>query len=449
MPVFEELAVPYGTHRLLGMQIYPGLPPYTDTSGRAKIRIGKDCQPLTGTIRSRIIVEMGESDFTAERISGNPLSHISPNAMEQLRDVARREHAPEELLQLTDIDLIVTLGLVKNGRLTRAGLFLTGKESSIKKHLQGYVFTYLRMQSDRDYTDRIDGRNAIPIAINRVLDRIMAANPITTVQQGMFHFEYRIYPEIALREAIMNAFCHADYRIAGPILVKQYQDKLEIGNPGGFIGGISPQNILHHGPVSRNPHMVEALTRLRLVNRSNLGIHRMYHAMLVEGKEPPLIAELDQAVSVTFLAGEHSADFRAFVTSESKKGNILTVDQLLILQYLLRYPEIETVTAARICQRQELEAREILNKMETELNYIERGGTGRGTYWKLNADLYRRLTATGRSDRASRIDWEVAKTRILSILKQRLETDQPGLFNAEIRKITLFNRNQVFASCGN
>jgi len=50
-PVFEEMAVHHGTRRLIVMQIFPGLPPYTDTSGKGKIRIGKDCQPLTGSMR--------------------------------------------------------------------------------------------------------------------------------------------------------------------------------------------------------------------------------------------------------------------------------------------------------------------------------------------------------------------------------------------------------------
>jgi len=36
-PVFQELMVPEGTGRLIVMQVYPGLPPYTDTSGRGKI----------------------------------------------------------------------------------------------------------------------------------------------------------------------------------------------------------------------------------------------------------------------------------------------------------------------------------------------------------------------------------------------------------------------------
>jgi ATP-dependent DNA helicase RecG len=41
-PVFHEIFVPEGTGRLLLMHVYPGLPPYTDTSGQGTIRIGKD-----------------------------------------------------------------------------------------------------------------------------------------------------------------------------------------------------------------------------------------------------------------------------------------------------------------------------------------------------------------------------------------------------------------------
>ena len=72
------------------------------------------------------------------------------------------------------------------------------------------------------------------------LERIGADNPITTVKQGLFHFEYRAYPEIALREVLMNAFCHTDLRAGGPIIVKHYPTKIVIGNPGGFIAGITP-----------------------------------------------------------------------------------------------------------------------------------------------------------------------------------------------------------------
>jgi len=442
-PQFEELDVPEGTGRLLVMYVFPGLPPYTTTSGEGKIRIGKDCQPLTGTMRRRVMVETGETDFTAIEVPGDPTSHLSASAMEQLREVAWQSRAPEELLQMDDLDLLDSLSLLRNGHLTRAGLLLAGKKETIQEHFTGYVWTHLRMKGDVDYSDRMDGRDALPIVLARLIDRIMADNPLTTVVYGPFHFEYRTYPEIALRECLMNAFCHADYRIKGPILVKQYPHKLEISNPGGFIGGITPQNILHHQPVSRNPHLVNALASLHLVNRSNLGIPRIFRYMLIEGKEPPIIEEQGEAVRITLLSGELSAPFRAFVEEETKRGMGISIDHLLILQHLLRHPELDTAEAARICQRSEAQVHEILSEMELKWNYLERGGTGRGTYWILRSDLHHQLSAPGHPERDRRIDWEAAKTRMLSVLKQRSDHEEPGISNSEIRRITHLNRYQV------
>ena len=442
-PVFQELIVPEGTGRLIVMQVYPGLPPYTDTQGRGKIRVGKDCQPLTGTLRRGIMVETGETDFTAISVSDPVESLISAAAMERLREAARRENAPEDLLNKTDLDLLTALDLLRNGQLLRAGIFLAGTKDAIRKYFPGYIWTYLRMETDIHYSNRADGYDALPVALERILDWVMTNNPITTVPQGLFHFEIRTYPEIALREALLNAFAHADYRIAGPIMVKQFQDRLEISNPGGLPGGITPDNILRHEPIARNPALIDALTRLRLVNRSNLGIRRMYHALLIEGKEPPIIIDEGEAVRVIFQASNLSVPFRMFVAEEADRGRILTVEHLLILQHLFRHPEIDTIVAAQITQQSEQSAREILSEMELKFGYIERGGTGRGTYWILRHDLHRRLSLPGHPERDRRIDWEAAKTRVLSILKQRAERGEPGLSNAEIRQITHFDRAQV------
>ena len=121
-------------------------------------------------------------------------------------------------------------------------------------------------------------------------------NLIATLPQRIFHYEYRTYPEVALREALMNAFCHANFRLGGPYIVRQHPSKLESSNPGGLVGGVTPENILHHPPMARNPLLVDALTRLRLVNRLNLGMSCMYSALLVKGKEPPIIEDAGEAV---------------------------------------------------------------------------------------------------------------------------------------------------------
>ena len=389
------------------------------------------------------MVETGESDPTSQEIPGNPETHISASAMEQLREAARQERAPEDLLQMDDLQLLSNLGVLHNGHLTRAGLLIGGKDESIREHVPGYVWTYLQMDSETSYINRLDGHQSIPIALARLTDKIMANNQLTTVEYGVFHFEYRTYPEIALREALMNAFCHADYRMSGPLLIKHYPQKLEISNPGGLIGGISPQNILHHPPVPRNPHLVDALIRLRLVNRGNLGIPRMFKYMLLEGKEPPIIEDEGDTVKITFYAGDLSVPFRSFVAEEGKKGFGLTVDNLLILQYLLRHTELDTQGAMRICQRNEVEAREILSKMEKDLGYLQRGGTGRGTYWVLHPEVHRKLSAIYKSKSSQRIEWDVAKISVLNILKKRCNDKENGLTNSEIRQRTRMDRNQV------
>ncbi len=442
MPVFEELRVPEGTGRLLIMQIHPGLPPYTDTRGRGTIRIGKDCQPLTGTLRRKIAVDTGETDFTAEVAAPIDSDLLSPVAMESLRRLAASERAPEDLLRLNDIDLLAALGVIRNKQFTRAALLLGGNEEALRRYIPGYGYTFLQMKSDIEYGIREDRVSPIPLSVQRLEELLIPFNPITTLELGMFHFEYRTWPEIAVREALMNAFCHADLRIAGPVMTKVFPDRLEISNNGGFIAGITPNNILHHQPASRNPHLVEALTRLRLVNRSNLGVSRMFSALLMEGKEPPIIREIGDSVSITLLRRELSPAFRLFVAEENRAGRDLGLDTLLILQYLLQHSELETVTAIALCQRSEAQIRERLASME-KTGYIEHGGTGRGAYWTLHPDLYRRLSVTGHPERDRRIDWEAAKTRILSILMERAKRGEAGLNNQEIRQITHYDRFQV------
>jgi ATP-dependent DNA helicase RecG len=442
MPVFEEMSVPEGTGRLLLMHIYSGLPPYTDTSGRGTVRIGKDCQPLTGTLRRKISVETGETDFTAETVALADTSLLSPVAMETLRNLARNERAPDDLLRLSDLDLLSTLGVIRDKHFTRAALLLGGTEEALRRFIPGHNWTFLQMKSDTEYGVREDRVNALPVSVQRIEELLVPFNPITTVEQGLFHFEYHTWPEVAVREALMNAFCHIDLRIAGPVMVKLYADRLEISNNGGFIAGISENNILHHQPAARNPLLVEALTRLRLVNRSNLGINRMFSAMLMEGKEPPVIREIGDSVTLIFMKRELNAAFRLFVAEESRHGRNLGVDNLLILQHLLKHPEIETITAASLCQRSEPQMRECLVNME-QLGYIERGGSGRSTYWSIYSGLYNQLAQDGNSEKRRRIDWEAAKTRVLSILIERAKRGEPGISNEELRRITHFDRNQV------
>ncbi len=442
-PDFEVLNVPEGTGRLLIMQILSGIPPYTDTQGKGKIRRGKDCVPLTGTIRGNISIETGEADFTAETVARVDPKYLSSIALEVLRDQARKELAPSDLLNLTDIDLLTTLGLIRRNKLTRAAILLVGNEEAIMQFAPGNNWTFLQMVSDTKYINKEDRVSALPIYIQRIEELLVPFNPITTYEEGLYHFEYRTWPETALREALMNSYSHTDLRIAGPILVKLYPDRLEISNNGGFIGGITPNNILHHQPASRNPLLIEALTKLRLVNRSNLGISRMFTSLLIEGKEPPFIEDKGDSILVTFAKSTLNSSFRTFVAEEYKNNRNLDVDELLILKYLLRHPEIDPLSASNLCHMSVNRIREKLLVMENK-RYIFHGGVGRDTYWFMNPELYARFSKNATDITHRHYDWDTAKKTVIKILSDRTKYSDAGLSNQEIRQFIHFNRNQVY-----
>ncbi|WP_257008329.1 ATP-binding protein [Bacillus sp. FJAT-45350] len=157
------------------------------------------------------------------------------------------------------------------------------------------------MISDTDYSHRDDGTHAIPVALYELERYIAVDNPMVTVESGLVHPEFSTYPTIALREALLNAFGHRDYRMNGTIMLKQYNDKLILTNPGEFVGGITPKNILHHPPVARNNHLMDLLDRLKLVNRSNLGVSRIFRSLLIEGKEPPIYREVGSNIAYLYI----------------------------------------------------------------------------------------------------------------------------------------------------
>jgi ATP-dependent DNA helicase RecG len=90
-----------------------------------------------------------------------------------------------------------------------------------------------------------------------------------------------------VREAVLNAVTHRNYLHPGEVLVRHMADQIAITSPGGFIAGITPQNILRHEPASRNRVLTEAFEKLRLVERAGIGRRRIFETMLGYGKRSP------------------------------------------------------------------------------------------------------------------------------------------------------------------
>lgn len=67
------------------------------------------------------------------------------------------------------------------------------------------------------------------------------------------------YPERVVKEAIVNAVIHRDYRLNREIIIRIFDDRLEVDSPGVFPGAITAANIAKAGSKARNPLIVKTL----------------------------------------------------------------------------------------------------------------------------------------------------------------------------------------------
>ena len=94
------------------------------------------------------------------------------------------------------------------------------------------------------------------------------------------------FPEVAVRELLMNAVLHRAYDAASPIHFYQFFDRIEIQNPGPLYGVARPGNFPHRTSY-RNPIIAEALNTLGVVNRYGRRVERAKKALEKNGSPPP------------------------------------------------------------------------------------------------------------------------------------------------------------------
>lgn len=100
------------------------------------------------------------------------------------------------------------------------------------------------------------------------------------------------YPSEAVRELLMNAVMHRDYSSNAPVTVYWFEDRIEIQNPGGLYGAVTPETFPNQNDY-RNPKIAEAMKNLGYVNQFRRGIARAQR-FLKENGNPAAEFQVDQ-----------------------------------------------------------------------------------------------------------------------------------------------------------
>jgi ATP-dependent DNA helicase RecG len=433
----EELTEPEGT--LLLVHVPRGLPPHTTSDGMAKVRVGKDCQPLTGRLMAQMLAGGGQVDPTQEIVAGVGEDDLDPKEMVELRQIIRREAQSAELARLGDRPLLESLGLITEHGVTLAGLLLLGRVEALKQHIPQHEVTFLRYRQHTRYDQRRDLKGPL-LAVLREMEQLVSINNrIRTVQEeGFGQLEFPDLSWEVAREAVLNAVTHRDYFQRQGVMVELYRDRLEITSPGGFIAGINPDNILRHPPAHRNELLARALHSVGLVNRVGLGVDRIYEELLRLGKDVPRYTA-DESACASYGAPGHPPGFALLVAQEERRERTLELDDLLILRAFMRFSLLDRWRAAQVLQLSEEEAAERLASLR-QRGYLVVRGRGRGASYD-SATRTWRIAFRGRAavDAELPLDEEAVRLRILALLKER-----GRLSNAEIRRFSGFHRLQVY-----
>lgn len=373
------------------------------------MRAGEGLVPMTPDQLKRIFDEAGP-DFSAEICTKASLEDLDPDAVRRFREMWRRKSGNEALDKVSDEQLLTDAELIVNGRVTYAALILLGTRQALGKHLAQaeVIFEYRSSEASIPSQQRKEYRQGFFLYDDDLWNTISLRNDIQHFQDGLYVWDISTFNEMVVREAILNAVSHRDYRLAGSVFVRQFPRKLEIISPGGFPQGVTPENILKK-QVPRNRRIAEVFAKCGLVERAGQGADRMFRQCIRESKPRPDFSGTDDyQVSLTLKGDVQDPLFLRFLEKIGKETLAsFTLEDLLVLDLIHREQKIP------------LDLKERLPALK-ERGVVEIIGHGKGTRYLLSKRFYQFMGKKGTYTRKRGLDRETNK----KLLEKHIEENK-------------------------
>ena len=269
---------------LLVVEVSPALVPPVRYRGRTFIRIGP---------RRDIATEAEERVLLEKRTSYMATFDAMPCFGSSLKDIDALFVKNEYLPQIIDSDVLMAdkrslqeqlaaihLYDITNDCPTNAAIILFGKNASFFLH--GCYVQYVHFAGEDTGSEILNERqirgslcSILPKLESFVKDAIVTARPMPVSmlrEQIVFN-----YPELALRELLMNACMHRDYQSNMPIRIYQFSN---------LYGEARPENFPTVNDY-RNPIIAEAMRGMKYVNMFNRGVQRVKNMLRENGNPEP------------------------------------------------------------------------------------------------------------------------------------------------------------------
>ncbi len=230
--------------------------------GRAYMRVADEDRHLTAKELENLILARNRQGIRWD----NDPSDVSIKDISERKVKAFIKRAGLVWDNITNV--LEKLGLSHNGQLLNASILFFARKPTLQLRCAVFASTDTATIIDRhDFTGDI--LDLIEEAQKYILKNIHIGMRL----DGLYRVDVPEISVAAMREAIINAFCHRDYRDPDYVQVAIFKDRVEIRNPGGLYGGLTIKKI-RKGNVSkrRNPLVADLLRRIQMVETWGRGM---------------------------------------------------------------------------------------------------------------------------------------------------------------------------------
>ena len=189
--------------------------------------------------------------------------------------------------------------LSENGQMTNAGVLFFSKSTEFLL-LQATVTCVLYKGIEKIHVlDRKDFSGNIIDNIENAVMFVLRHTNLEYKIEKLRREEIPEIPEVALREAVVNAVCHRDYFEKGAnVMIEIFDDRIEISSPGGLPSGLTRKSFGTRSVV-RNPVIASLLHRAGYIEKIGTGIKRIVNAVKEHGRGS-VIFSFDSFFTVSF-----------------------------------------------------------------------------------------------------------------------------------------------------
>jgi ATP-dependent DNA helicase RecG len=290
MTQWQHLEVRHGTAVAISVPHSPELHSLID--GRVLLRSGEKNRPLSGDEVRHLASAKGTGDYEKEVVAGAALADLDTKIIAEYAEKRHLRGPRGEKLDGTAL-LLDSGAIDAEENPTVAGVLLFGRNPQRLLPQSGAVLVHFAGKEPHGreglpgYTRREEINGPLHQVIEKLWNVIWEEMRHESVISSLKREEHPEYPPFAVREAIVNAVAHRNYRLLGRrVEVRMFDDRMEIISPGGLPGHITLDNIVEEH-FSRNPRVVRGLYYWGLIEELGLGIDRMIDEMVQAGHPAP------------------------------------------------------------------------------------------------------------------------------------------------------------------